>query len=407
MGRIMDSLFKSKNAYLRNEIAAQNNRSLHVMPKLPLNSFCEEYYTEMHNTIISGGTGVNRALVEYNFIQQAQRLGLPVIILHAGNSFMKSGVGTSAGTGSIGYYDPIIGKDSDEVADLLTDLSSNLLQGKNELFGMWSLVMDILFIQNERVTLDSLVKFRCDRIPDILGEMTESNILSNSKRMEYINRYGAVSSCAHEAQRLITKLKSYPLGDGYETAHSLDTVLAEGGIASIDLISDTNDVLKEICFTDIDRIMRQGRQFLLIVESLSFLKRDSHVDNVLLRNSGNMSLLFAANDVPAMTQESEEHFQTLVSGHTNIMLLKHNSAVSAKKWSDYLGQHYVQQVDQSIGTSKENVSLLKKTNSTNITIKEERRDILPSESIIRLLPHQSYVLEASERAIIKVALPQI
>ncbi|GFH42491.1 hypothetical protein Hs30E_10420 [Lactococcus hodotermopsidis] len=407
MGRIVDSLFKSKDAYLRGEIDARNKRNLPAMPKVVIDSFCSQYYTEMHNTIISGGMIENRAIVEYALIKQAQQLGLPVVILHSGNRFMKSGVGLASSIGSICYYDPIVGKDSDEIADILTDLASNLLQGKNDLFGLWSLVVDVLSLQGEPVTLERLVKFRCDRIPEVLGEMAEKNSISNAKRIDYTNRFGSVSACAHEAQRLLTKLKSYPLYTEGATPHSLEDVLNEGGIASIDIVSDTNDVLKELCFTDIDRIMKLGRNFLLIVEGVSFLKRESHVDNVLLRNSGNMSLLFAANDVPAMTQESDEHFQTLVSGHTNVMILKHNSAASAKKWSDYLGQHYIQQVEQSIGTSKENLSLIKKTNTSNITVREERRDIVPTESITRLLDYQSYVLEATERQILKVALQQV
>jgi len=404
MWRIKDSLFKSKEAYLRGEIDARNKQSLLKIPKVVINSFCSQYYEYMHNTIISGGTIENRAIVEHALIKQANKLGLPVIILHSGNRFMKSGVGLASGIGNIGYYDPIIGKECDEIADLLTDLASNLLQGKNDLFGMWSLVVDVLSLQSEPVTLERLLKFRCDRIPDILGEMAEESKISNAKRIEFTNRYGSVSSCAHEAQRVIAKLKSYPPYTEGATLHSLEEVLDKGGIASIDIISDTNDILKELCFADVNRIMKQGRNFLLVVEGLSLLKRESHVDNVLLRNSGNMSLLFAANDVPAMTQESEEYFQTLVSGHTNVMILKHNSAASAQKWSDYLGQQYIQQVEKSMGTSKENLSLIKKTKSSNITVREERRDIVPPESITRLLDYQSYVLEATERQIIKVAL---
>lgn len=404
MGSIFDSLFKSKDAYLRDEINAQNRRNLPAMPKVFVDAFCSQFYSEMHNTIISGGTIENRAIVEYALIKQAQQIGLPVIILHCGNRFMKSGVVLKSRTERICYYDPIVGKDSDEIADLLTDLASNLLQGKGELFGFWSLVTDLLALQGEPVSLERLVKFRCDRIPEILGDLAEANLINNARRMEFTNRYGSVSSSMHDAQRLLTKLKSYPIHSEGANAHSLEDVLHAGGIASIDLVSDTNDILKELCFTDIDRIMKQGRNFLLIVEELSFLKRESHVDTVLLRNSGNMSLLYAANDVPAMTQESEEHFQTLVSGHTNVMILKHNSAASAKKWSDYLGQHYIQRVEQSIGTSKENLNLIKKTNTNNITVREERRDIVPSESITQLLEYQSYVLEASERQIFKVAL---
>lgn len=406
MGRIMKSLFKSKDAYLRDEIEARNQRNLPAMPKVVIDSFCGQYYTEMHNTIISGGTIENRSIVEYALINQAQQLGLPVIILHSGNRFMKSGVGLLS-KGIIGYYDPIVGKDSDEVADILTDLASNLLQGKNDLFGLWSLVVDVLSLQGEPVTLERLIKFRCEQIPELLGLMAEENKISNAKRIEYTNRFGSVSACVHEAQRLIAKLKSYPLYTEGLIPNSLENVINEKGIASIDIVSDTNDVLKELCFADIDRIMKRGKNFLLIVEGISFLKRESHVDNVLFRNSGNMSLLFAANDVPAMMQESEEYFQTLVSGHTNVMILTHNSAVSARKWSDYLGQHYIRQVEHSIGSSKENLNLIKKTNSSNITVREERRDIVPPESITQLLDYQSYVLEATERQIIKVALQKL
>ena len=404
MGRIYDSLFKSKDSYLRDEIDSRNKNNLLAMPKVVIDSFCNQYYTEMHNTIISGGTIENRAVIEYALVRQAQQLNLPVIILHSGNKYMKSGVGLTSSQKNIGYYDPIIGKASDEVADLLTDLATNLLQSKNDLFGFWSLVVDVLALYKEPVTLERLVKFRCDRIPETLGELADENNVSNNKRVDYMNRFGAVSSCTHEAQRLLTKLKSFPFFEHDATPHGLEDVINEHGIASIDLISDTNDILKELCFADVNRVMKQGRNFLLIIEELSFLKKESHVDNVLLRNSGNMSLLFAASDVPAMTQESDEHFQTLISGHTNVVVLKHNSAASAKKWSDFFGQHYIQQVEHSMGSSKENLSLVKKTNSNNITIREERRDIVPPESITRLLDHQSYVLEASDRQVLKVAL---
>ena len=404
MGNILGSLFKSKDAYLREQIDNRNKQNLPAMPKVVLDSFCQTFYTQMHNTVISGGTMENRAIVEYAIIRQAQELGLPVIIIHSGNRFMKSGVSVKSVEHNIGYYDPLIGKEPDEIADLLTDLSSNMLQGRNDLFGLWSLIADILILQGGTITLEGLVKFRCDKIPEILGEMAENNSINNTKRVEYTNRFGSVGSCSHEAQRLLTKLKSFPLYTEETTAHSLDDVINNAGIASIDIVSDTNDVMKELCFIDINRIMKRGKTFLLIAEGISLLKKESHVDNVLLRNSSGMSLLFAADDVPAMTQESEEQFQTLVSGHTNVVILKHNSAASATKWSDYLGQHYIQQVEQSIGTSKENLSLLKRTNSSNITVRQERRDIVPSEHITQLQGHQSYVLEATERQILKVLI---
>ena len=406
MGRISDSLFKNKDRYYQDEIVKQNKRRLPTLPKIGVDSFCNNYYVDMHNTIISGGSVKNRAIAEYSLIRRAQQLGLPIVVVHSGNRYMKSGVELNYQSGDIGYYDPLIGKDSDSFADILTDLASNLLQSGNDLFGLWALVADILLMQDEPITLARLASFRCTDIPQVLADMAGAGTISSEQRFEYTNRYGSVNSSIHEAQRVLAKLKFLPSPPEGAELCSLEDILSAGGIASIDIISDTNDVFKEICFADIDRVMKQGRNFLLIVENLSFLKRESHVDNVLLRNSGNMSLLFAADDVPSMTQESDEHFQTLVSGQTNIMILNHSSAASARKWSDYLGQQYVTQVERNTGTSKENTSLLKKTNSSGITVKEERRDIVPPESITRLLDYQSYVLEAKEHQILKVAIQE-
>jgi hypothetical protein len=403
MGRIFDALFKTRDGYMQGEISRRNSKNSGTLEKIGLNEFTRRYPVEMYNTIVSGGMTENRFIVERQLIEQAQAEGIAVLIVHCGNRFLK-GLGARAGVVGGEYYDPVIGKDSDELADIMTDISGNLLGGNGEQFGLWSLLMDLLLLDDAPVTLSSLTRVRCDRIQNLIDDLSESGRLDNEQSLEFINRYGAVAGVSQAAQRLMAKLKVTTGAKPQGVPVGLDEILRSGGVAEVDIMSDTNDVLKELYFTDINRVMMQGQHFLLVVDELSLLSKDCHVDNVLLRNSANMSLLFAASDVPAMTIQSENNFQTLISGHTNIFILNHSSAVSAQKWASYLGQHFVQHLESSYGSSHDNMHMLQKQQSSNITVHEERRDIVAPEQITELLDEQSYVLEASERQIIKVAL---
>ena len=129
-----------------------------------------------------------------------------------------------------------------------------------------------------------------------------------------------------------------------------------------DLLSDSNAVLKELVFADINKLTEISK-FWVITEGISFIgKQESKVDTVFTRNQNNITLVYSGDDVPQLALQAEKDFETLTGGKSQLLLFAHSSNASARMWADHFGEENKTKVT----TGRNRGLVMQKGTSTNV-----------------------------------------
>jgi len=290
--------------------------------------------TEMHNLIISGGKSADRFLAITSILNEASKRRIPTIVLHSGfapfNQFSQNK-----------YYDPCIGTDSDEIAEILTDAAVNALNIDSVVHSSIKLIVDILqVVNNGNITLSDVVGFPLDDVIGYLDDCKDNNKITDSQYDRFKQRYNnpAIKDNMLRIPTLFSKLK--PLIQKNKTAQPINfqQVVDNKQILFYDLLTDTNVVLKELVFSAISKLTERSK-FGVITEGISFLgKTDSKVDTVFIKNQNNITLIYSGEDVPTLTLQEEKTLETLTGGNSQLLLFAHTSGSSAEKWANHFGK---------------------------------------------------------------------
>jgi len=347
----------------------------------PFEQYCSSA-AEMHNWILSGGSVVDRSMAITSLLVKARQLGLAVVALHCSNPFFALQTQSRLWREQLPIYDPLAGKSPTQIADILTDVGVNALDTDKRIFVLIELVAEIIAASEESITLPNVLGFPINTLLKRLETLEADDTITAKQRKEFTDRYsGAASECVAETRRLFSRLKNaWTSQQKAQQYTSLQEAISARQIISFDLVTDTNPVLKELLFSDINAAMQRGSRFLLIADGLSILGKDNaNTDMVLLRNHDNISLVYSAADVPQMAMHKDDYFYTLTGGMANLILFRHNNAESAKKWSGFFGQEWAEITGTTVSDSKEKYTFFKGSTSTAVTTNMQRIDKLPPE----------------------------
>ena len=357
------------------------DKALPTPDLFPFEQYCYGA-VEMHNWILSGGSVVDRSMATASLLMKARQLGLSVVALHCSNPFFGAQAQSRLWNEALQVYDPLSGKTPTQIADILTDVGVNALEADKRIFVLIELVAEILAASAETATLSTVLDFPINSLLKRLEILESDDVISPKQRKDFTDRYsGAASECVAETRRLFSRLKNawkaQPQAQRYV---SLQEAIDAQKIISFDLVTDTNPVLKELLFSDINAAMQRGSRFLLIADGLSILGKDSaNTDMVLLRNHDNISLVYSAADVPQMAMHKDEYFYTLTGGIANLVLFRHNNAESAKKWSNFFGQEWAEITGTTVTDTREKYTFFQGSTGTTESKQWQRIDKFPPE----------------------------
>ena len=287
---------------------------------------------EMHNLIISGGKSSDRFLAIAKILNEASKKRIPTIVLHSGfapfNQFSQNI-----------YYDPCIGTDTDEIAEILADTAVNALNVDSVVQSSFKFIADVLKAVKGEITLSDVVEFPYDDVMSYLDDCKVSS-LTDTQYDNFRKRYNnpAIKDNILRVAPLMSRLK--PLTQQSKTAKPINfrQVVIEKQILFFDLLTDSNPVLKELVFSAINKLTEISK-FWVITEGISFIgKPESKVDTVFTKNQNNITLVYSGDDVPSLTAQTETVFETLTGGKSKMLLFAHPSARSAKRWSEHFGE---------------------------------------------------------------------
>jgi len=301
--------------------------------------------TEMHNLIISGGNSADRFLAVTSILNEASKRSIPTIVLHSGfapfNQFSQNT-----------FYDPCVDKDSDEIAEIFTDAATNALNIDSVVHSSLKLIADILQAVKGSITLSDILAFPCD---DVIGYLDDikTNSISESQYDKFKQRYNnpAVRDNMQRLLPLFAKLKTLAQKNKSAQPINFQQAVMDRKILFFDVLSDSNAVLKELVFADINRLTEFGK-FWVVTEGISFIgKAESKVDTVFVKNQNNITLIYSGEDVPSLTAQTENTFETLTGGNSQLLLFAHTSAASAEKWSGHFGKEHKTKISKKVDKS--------------------------------------------------------
>ena len=286
---------------------------------------------EMHNLIISGGKSSDRFLAVAKILNEASKKRIPTIVLHSGFvPFSQFSQDT--------YYDPCVGADTDEIAEILTD-TAVALNIDSVVQSSLKFMADVLKAVKGDFTLSDVVEFPYDDVMSYLDDC-KVNSLTDIQYDNFRKRYNnpAIKDNILRVVPLMSRLK--PLTQQSKAAKPINfrEAVVEKQILFFDLLTDSNPVLKELVFSAINKLTEVSK-FWVITEGISFIgKPESKVDTVFTKNQNNITLVYSGDDVPSLTAQTENVFETLTGGKAKMLLFAHPSARSAKRWSEHFGE---------------------------------------------------------------------
>ena len=361
--------------------------------------------TAMHNLIISGGDVAGRFLAITGILNVASVKRIPTIVLHSGfDPFHQFSQNT--------YYDPCIGKESEEIAEIFTDAASNALAIDSVIHSSIKLIADILQAENGDITLNDIIRFPYDDVLGHLDECKDNGSISDEQYGKLKQRYNnpAIKDNMLRIAPLFQKLRTLARKNSTSQPVNFQQSVANRQILFFDLLSDTNAVLKELVFSEINKLT-ETHKFWVVTEGISFMENsESNVNAVLAKNRNNISLFYSGEDVPALASQTENIFHTLVSGNTKLLLFAHTSAVSAEKWSGHFGKENVEKI-----TTGRNVGWRDTTDTRSTTTEKDyafppqvfmksvqTRDTNNNTVVLGLNDNQGYFIERQELSFLPI-----
>lgn len=335
--------------------------------------------TEMHNLIISGGRSADRFLAITRILNEANSRKIPTIVLHSGFApFSQFSQNT--------HYDPCVGTDSDEIAEILTDAAANALNIDSVIHSSIKFVADVLKAAHNDVTLSDIVKFPCDDVMGFLDECMENNLINDEQHSKFKQRYNnpVIKDNILRLAPLFSRLKTISQKNNSSQPLNLQQAVVSGQILFFDLLSDTNTVLKELVFSSINKLTEVGK-FWVVTEGISFIgKENSKVDAVFTKNRNNISLIYSGEDVPGLTSQREETFKTFISGNPQFLLFAHASGDSALKWANYFGREYQSHITINKTTGTTTRGFFDSTDHEGTSVNADTREVYK-------YPHQCFM----------------
>lgn len=321
--------------------------------------------TEMHNLIISGGRASDRFLAVTSILNEAYKRKIPTIVLHSGfapfNQFSQNT-----------YYDPCIGKDSNEIAEIFTDAAANALNIDTVIHASLKLIMDILQAVKSDITLSDVVKFSYDDVIGYLDECRDSNSITDNQYDKFKQRYNnpAIRDNILRVAPLFQRLKTISQKSNSAQPINFQQAVADRQLLFLDLLSDSNSVLKELVFSDINKLTEINK-FWVITEGISFIgKAESKVDTIFTKNRNNITLIYSGEDVPMLTSQTVNTFETLTGGNSQLLIFTHTSPSSAVKWSEHFGKENQEKISTTSGSSKRFLEFATKNEGVNVGTEE-------------------------------------
>lgn len=407
MSHFLRDLFSSADAVRQRQLEKVNSRSRLPCLGTQTDKLFSSYRRALRSTVVSGGSAPFRGAVIHGILRQYAAQGVPTVVLHCGSPWLScSAMATGAVLpgGHLFRCDPLLGSSRDTAAELLTDLGSSLNPSEPPLGALWDLLLEVHSLEDTPLTLPGLCALSCRDLPEELARLNREGILDSGRVCTLLDRLNSLPSGALDAgEQLLRKLRRWPGTCPEEPdreALGLAQAVELGGLASIDLVSDSSLAPKELCFLVLRRLMEHGRQFLVVCDGLSLSSQTVQMEQFFQGASPGVRFLFAGPDVPVQLQARPglmDHLMKTWDGGANAVIFFHTSPAGKEFWLQYLGTYRHRCLEQSYSYTRDSAAVLRHSEGRSGVLKEEERHVMEEEELRTLPENQAVVAVPAER----------
>ena len=341
-------------------------------------------------TIVSGGQTTDRVHALIPFVHKAQQQGLPIIAVHAGNDGLNRMIGAhSVCNESISqkdlYYDVFRGMPVEDIAFLLYETMPED-DANPAAEALLHALLEVLSRTAGNINIQTLAAFPLTSLKAKIDGMQKTGELDPDEYAE-INRYYMSGSSELEAVRIflnrLNRQAESVYGKKATNPCNMKRILNHKGVVSIDVGSTGNELLLSLVANHLSLLQSQGREFAMLIDSVPVSRSKklvelTHYCVFAVSNSDFVASLFGGE------ARGEDLFSEITGNAGTVVLFRHASGTSCKKWSEHLGMYNKIHIRYSLS---QNRAFMNSSDSRGLSVDEKEEPRVRAETIGRLPEH--------------------
>ena len=360
------------------------------------------------NVVVSGGNSTMRARAVAAAAACVFSNGYPVIVLHCGNSeleqqlqntFVHSSMLVLINRGNP-IYEPLTSLSNSEISQLFVQSGTGMYNIPSG--GRYYIEALAEFLRCKGIDPYCKLFFSCphQRLLHVIDSAAAAGRIGqkSSKQIKSLVMQGQNYRSTVETyfSRLEQQSSQVMCGKSQISRRiSLMSAAKQRLVISLDILSDTNDLLLNVIASEVERIVASGIPVLLAVDDISLSSNDS-VARLLRSSNPNFWRAVSSRDVYSMVGSNDSIFSDLVNSAQKIFFSSH-SGVSCGKWSNVIGEYDKAEITQSFSSSYRFHSFFSvfpgQDNARNLTISQKREQIIKPEEISRMESNEIFVID--------------
>lgn len=338
-------------------------------------------------TIVSGGQASDRVCALIPFVHKAQQQGLPIIAIHAGDDGLDRMIGAhSVCSESISknglYYDAFRGMPVEDIAFLLYEtMPEDDADPAAE--ALLHALLEILSRTAGNITIQSLAAFPLTSLKAKIDDMQKTGELDPDEYAE-INRYYMSGSSETDAVRIfldrLNRQAESVYGKMTAGPCNIKRVLNQKGVVSIDVGSTGNELLLSLIANHLSLLQSQGREFAVLIDGVPLSRSKKLIEMTHYRVFAVSSNDFVAS-LFGGDARGEDLFSEIAGNAGTIVLFRHASGTSCKKWSEHLGTYNKIHIRYSLSQTQ---AFMNSSNSRGLSVDEKEEPRVRAETIGKL-----------------------
>ena len=361
------------------------------------------------NYIISGVDNDNqREKAMFDLILHANNIGIPVCLLHEGNSKIE-GLLDNAITqvvsqnmqpnvvminSSFPYYDPFFNRDAMDISDMMKNVStSNKLNSTSEKF-LHGMIKYYTKVLNQKPYTYTMHSCNYKKLSSIVELNYQSGKISEYLRDDIINLLSEgqddIGTLASFFSELMSKSKGVIDSSGVsKQLFNITKAFKNNGIISIDIGSRTRRILLDLIMQDLDNAVSMSKECLVIIDKInvnSCNKLFEFIDSL----PNKCKLVISSDDVYSMLNSNDQLFDTVMTRTEKAFMMRHGTDKSSRKMSESIGQYDHEDVVANYGGNKSSWRG-EYTTSDSISIQKRKEFVVTPEEFRHLEDNEAYI----------------
>lgn len=368
---------------------------------------------EINNTLISGGNIRERSQWISELIINMHSQGIPTIVIHENNDYLKTTLTSRIATNSIAFIDnnspqlePFLSCSAKEITKLLVETATTDYDIKNNARYYIEGMCDYLRVKKLQPTLRMFYKCPHGQLFDFIDDLINNGKITDTQGQAIKSKLMMGQSEQFKVESLISDLydQAEPLlARNPKLRKNIVNAVKNNKIIVINISSNANALLIGMLLVQVRNELRKGKELALITDNLSCSSTEA-LKKCFVEKSSRCKLVASSDDILSSCEGDDKVFSTLVGNSDNIVILSHSSGATSSKWAETIGYYNKEEASTSYSKGSMRHSPFSlfpgKNNTTTTNYNIKREYIVKPEQINRMVNNEVYFYRNADNKLI-------